>query len=108
LRAQAAFRRLEAKRPDRESLGLGRTVLNSNPRLLACAHERFESVVEEFATLVLEREGPDYPAGRARLLLHMLLALFDTALVELIEDTTDRTLVDVFDDQLAAARTLFA
>ncbi len=106
--AELARITLEAKRPDRESLGLGRTVLNSNPRLLACAHERFESVVEEFATLVLEREGPDYPAGRARLLLHMLLALFDTALVELIEDTTDRTLVDVFDDQLAAARTLFA
>lgn len=106
--AELARIALAVKQPDRASLELGRRVLNGNPRLLACAHERFESVAVEFAALVLEREGADYPAGRARLLLHVLLALFDTAMVELIQDTTDRTLPDVFDDQLAAARSLFA
>ena len=40
---------LEAKEPDRESIALGRRVLTANPRLLAAAHERFESVTEEFA-----------------------------------------------------------
>ena len=38
----------------------------------------------------------------------MLLALFDTALVELIEDTSDRPLVELFEIQLISARTLFA
>jgi hypothetical protein len=57
---------------------------------------------------VLEREGETYPASRARLLLHLLLALFDTALVELMEDTSGRTLVEVFEIQLISARTLFA
>jgi len=106
--AELARIALAAKRTDRESLELGRKVLNANPRLLACAHERFESVAEEFAALVLEREGESFPPRRARLLLHMLLALFDTALVELIEDTTGRTLVEVFEDQLVSARELFA
>jgi AcrR family transcriptional regulator len=106
--AELARIALDAKRTDRQSLELGRKVLNANPRLLACAHERFESVLEEFAALVLEREGTDFPASRARLLLHLLIALFDTALVELIEDSAGRTLVEVFDDQLASARSLFA
>ena len=106
--AELARIALEAKQTDRESIALGRRVLNANPRLMAAAHERFESVVEEFATLVLEREGAGFPPSRARLLLHMLLALFDTALVELIEDTTDRPLVELFEIQLISARTLFA
>jgi AcrR family transcriptional regulator len=106
--AELARIALDAKQADRESLELGRKVLNSNPRLLACAHQRFESVAEEFAALVLEREGEGFPAGRARLVLHMLLALFDTALVALIEDTSGRTLAEVFEDQLVAARELFA
>jgi AcrR family transcriptional regulator len=106
--AELARIALAVKQPDRESLELGRRVLNSNPRLLACAHERFESVVEKLAALVLEREGDDYPAGHARLLLHLLLALFDTAMAELTEDTTGRTLVEAFEDQLAATRSLFA
>jgi AcrR family transcriptional regulator len=106
--AELARIALDAKRTDRESLELGRKVLNANPRLLACAHERFETVAEEFAALVVEREGDGYPTGRARLVLHVLLALFDSALVALIEDTTGRTLVDMFEDQLVAARELFA
>jgi AcrR family transcriptional regulator len=106
--AELARIALAVKQPDRESLELGRRVLNTNPRLLAAAHERFEAVTEEFATLVLEREGAAYGAGRARLLLRMLLALFDTALVELLEEPAGRTLVEVFEDQLVAARSLFA
>ena len=106
--AELARIALAAKRTDRESLELGRRLLHANPRLLACAHERFEAVAEEFAGLVLEREGPEYGASRARLLLRILLALFDAALFELVEDTTGRTLVEVFEDQLLAARSLFA
>ncbi len=106
--AELARIALAVKQPERESLELRRRVLNSNPRLLAAAHERFEAVTEEFATCVLEREGAGFGVGRARLLLRLLLALFDAALVELLEDQTGRTLVEVFEDQLVAARSLFA
>ena len=98
---------LTAQAPERESVEIGLRVLRSEPRLLAAVHERWEADVEEFAALLVEREGPDFPADKARLLLRLLLALLDTALVVLVTEGPERTLVDVFDDQLALARELF-
>jgi AcrR family transcriptional regulator len=106
--AELARIALAVKQPDQESLELGLRVLRGEPRLLAAAHERFESVTDEFAALLVEREGPDFAADKARLLLRLLLTLLDSALNVLVAEGPGRTLVEVFDEQLALARELFA
>ncbi|MFC7495614.1 MULTISPECIES: TetR/AcrR family transcriptional regulator [unclassified Nocardioides] len=98
---------LAVKSPDRASVQRSRRILAAEPRLLAAAHERFESITQDFTELVLEREGADFDPAGARLLLKLMLCLFDTALVVLVEDETERALVDIFDEQLVLARTLF-
>lgn len=99
---------VSVKRPDREQAELGRRILASEPRLLAAAHQRFEAIVIEFTELVLEREGADFGASRAKLLLRLLLALLDVALDRFIGDAGDRSLVDLFEEQVRAARELLA
>jgi AcrR family transcriptional regulator len=106
--AELARVALAVKRPDRESIALGRRVLAKEPRLLAAAHQRFETVTDEFTDLVLEREGADFGASRARLLLRLVVALFDVSLLAMVGDDADRTLVEVFDEQLLQARAFFA
>ena len=93
--------------PDREHTGRGRRILASEPRLLAAAHQRFEAVTVEFTELVLEREGTDFGASRARLLLRLMLALLDLALDRFTADE-DRSLVDLFEDEVREARALLA
>ena len=105
--AELARIALEVRDPDRASLELGLRVLRAEPRLLAAAHERFESVTDEFAALLMEREGPDFAPEKARLLLRLLLTLLDAALSILVTEGPERSLVDVFDEQLALARELF-
>jgi hypothetical protein len=75
--------------------------------MLAAAHQRFELVSEEFAALVLEREGNGYEPFRARLLLRLVITVFDAALEAFAQEDESRTLVDVFDEHLGAARALF-
>jgi AcrR family transcriptional regulator len=99
---------LAAKTTDRESLGRVRQIMADNPRLMAAAHERFESITEEFTQLLVEREGADFGPIRSRLLLRLLLALFDSALFELLGEDEDRTLVEIFDELLGYAHELFA
>ena len=106
--AELARAALAVKQPDRADIERGRRALMQEPRLHAAAHQRFEAITLEFTDLVLEREGADFGAARARLLLRLVLSLFDAALVVLAEDDSDRTLVEVFDDQLREARALFA
>jgi len=106
--AELARVALAAKPTDRESLALGRRVLVGEPRLLAAVHLRFETVIEEFAELVHEREGADFDPGRARLALRLLLAILDHALAVLVEEPSERTLVEVLDEQLGRARGLLA
>lgn len=105
--AELARSALSTKQLDRATIERVRGLLASEPRLLAAAHHRFESITEQFTGLVLEREGAGFDPGRARLLLRLVLSLFDVALDAFLADG-DRTLVEAFDDQLAAARELLA
>jgi AcrR family transcriptional regulator len=106
--AELARVALAVKRTDRESLELSLRVLRGEPRLHAAAHERFEAVMEEFAALLVEREGPDFAPDKARLLLRVLLSLLDAALSVLVSEGPGRTLIEVFDEQLELARELFS
>jgi AcrR family transcriptional regulator len=98
---------MEAKRPDRGEAERARRILKSETRLLGAAHQRFEAITIEFTELVLEREGADFGAQRARLLLRLLLALLDVAL-DSFTDGDDRSLVELFAVQVREARTLLA
>ncbi|MBA2955119.1 TetR family transcriptional regulator [Nocardioides sp. MAH-18] len=102
--AELARTALSTKQLDRPTVERARRLLVSEPRLLAAAHHRFETITADFTDLVLEREGAGFDPARARLLLRLVLALFDVALDAFTAG--DRTLVEAFDDQLAAAREL--
>lgn len=106
--AELARAVLAVKQPDRVHVELVRRLMATNPRLLVAAHERFEAITEEFTALVVEREGAGFGAARARLLLRLLLALFDAALVELLQEDETRPLDELFEAQLSATRELFA
>lgn len=104
--AEIARIALADKEAERSTIQRARRLFTTNSRLMAAAHERFETITEELAALVIEREGGDFGVDKARLLLRLLLAMFDCALFDLL-DGDDRTLVEIFDDQLRDARTLF-
>lgn len=105
--AELARSALSTKQLDRSSVERGRRLLTGEPRLLAAAHHRFETITERFTDLVIEREGAQFAPARARLLLRLVLSLFDGALDAYLADS-DRTLVETFDEQLAAARELLS
>ncbi len=99
---------MSVKQPEREQAERARRVLAGEPRLLAAAHQRFEAITIEFTELVLEREGADFGAARARLLLRLLLALLDVTLDRFTTDQSDRSLVELFEEQVRDARQLLA
>ena len=106
--AELARAVLAVKQPDRGQVELVRRLMSANPRLLVAIHERFETHTEEFTALVTEREGSGFDAARARLLLRLLLALFDAALGELLQAGETRSLDELFEAQLSATRQLFS
>ena len=95
---------LRSKVLDREEMERGRRIVTTTPRLIVAAHERFEALAGEFVEMILAREGQDFGAERARLLVHLFVALFDGCLLPRVTD--DRSLDDVFLDQLRLAREL--
>lgn len=99
---------LDVAVPDREALARGRRVLTADPRLLLALHARFEQVTDDFEQLVLEREGPAFGPARARLLVRLMLAVFDAALEAYLASTPERPMVELYDATLADARALFA
>ena len=99
---------LDVAIPDREALALGRRVLTTDPRLLLAVHARFEQLTAAFELLVLDREGPAFGTARARLLVRLMLAVFDAALDAYVTSTPERPMVELYDATLADARSLFA
>ncbi|WP_205471703.1 TetR family transcriptional regulator [Nocardioides sp. SYSU D00038] len=94
---------------DRRVVEVRREVFLGNPRLLVTVHERFEQVTGDLVDHILAREGAEFGVHRARLLVRLLVALFDGCLVHLSETPTeDRPVVELFDAALAEARRLLA
>ena len=93
---------------ERAELELGQRVVLQTPRLLAAAHARFEVLTGEFVTLVLEREGAGFGADRARLLVRILVAVFDASVHALLSNPVERPLADAFEESLRSARELLA
>jgi AcrR family transcriptional regulator len=93
---------------DREMLRRGRRLLTSEPRLLLATHERFESLISDFAVLLETREGTAIDPRRARLVVRLLVTLFDVALPGFLEDPLERPLSDHYEEALRDARALLA
>ena len=84
-----------------------REAIVNDPRLIKLVHERFEFAATLLGDCIRRREGEDYPAERARLLLRVLMTFFDHAL-ELTTKDTSRTFAEHFDATVAATRTALA
>lgn len=93
---------------DPETMALGRRILHRTPRLLVIAHERFEQIMRDLVEHILRREGPELGAARARLLLRLLVAVFDDALNQLFGDPSGRSVAEVFHQNVQMARDLLA
>ncbi|MDP2775025.1 MAG: TetR family transcriptional regulator [Nocardioides sp.] len=98
---------LSTKTLTREEMELGHRVVTTTPRLIMAAHERFQELTSEFVDVILAREGEDFGEARARLLIRLLVAIFDGCLPANSQEP-DRPLADVFADSLRTARELLA
>lgn len=85
-----------------------RRVLAASPRLLAIERERFETIMQELGDHVLRREGAAFGSTRARLLVHLLVSIFDASLHQLGELQDGRPLAELFDHNVRQARDLLA
>lgn len=92
---------------DRTGVEIGRRVMRI-PKLLAAAHERFECYSDRFVEEIRVREGSSFDPGRARILIRVLVALFDVALDDFLSDPEERPLHVLYARNLRTARTLFA
>ncbi|KAA1420193.1 TetR family transcriptional regulator [Nocardioides humilatus] len=87
---------------DLELAVLRRKVICSDPRVIAIAHERFEVVLERSVGLILEREGSDFGERRARLLVQLLVTIFDSVVAG--EPDGTRPMSDLINEAVADAR----
>lgn len=94
---------LEEKASERDLLAVRRQVVLSEPRLAALVHERLETLAEQFVGHIRQREGAGFAATRARLLLGLVVVIFDSALQRGAVEP-DRPFSDLFADAVADAR----
>ncbi len=98
---------LSSKTLTHEEMEVGHRVVTTTPRLIMAAHERFEELTGEFVDMILAREGEEFGAARARLLIRVLVAIFDGCLPGNNPDA-DRPLAEVFTESLRTARDLLS
>lgn len=98
---------LDAHDVEREDLERAKRVIIGEPRLVVIAHDRFEKVLGELTDLILEREGDRVDRRRARLLIRLLVTVFESAMADFVAGD-DRPLDELFDENLHLARTLLA
>ena len=98
---------LDAHDVEREDLERAKRVIVREPRLLPIAHDRFETKLGEFAAMIQEREGAAISPEQARLLIRLLVTVFECAMAAFVAGD-DRPILELFDLNLRAARTLLA
>lgn len=112
-----ARRILDEEQLERAQMELHRAVIIANPRLLLEVHARFEQVTASLVGHILQREGESFGIDRARLLVRLMVALFDSCLGSLVpgqgseregDPDQDRPLAELFDAALDSARELLA
>lgn len=89
---------------DLDLVQLGRSVVLGDPQLLGMVHQRFEARMEESVGLILAREGAEYGAERAQLLVRLIATIFDSAVTRLDPDdprSLDATLTEAVADAVA-------
>ncbi|QYJ03210.1 TetR/AcrR family transcriptional regulator [Nocardioides panacisoli] len=91
--------------PDPDTVALHRRVIIQDPQLVTLVHDRFESVTERFVDYVQQREGTSYDADRARLLIRLLMSVFDTAVDRLRTEPT-RPFSELFAEAVDDARSV--
>lgn len=96
---------LQEKSADLELVRLRRDVMRSDARVIAIAHARFEVITEDAIDLILQREGKEYGATRARLLVQLLMTIVDSVL-DRSEPDLNRPLPDLINDAVGDARAL--
>lgn len=87
---------------DIDLVQLGRSVVLGDPQLLGLVHQRFEAKMQESVDLILRREGEQYGAQRATLLVRLIATIFDSALVRLDPDDP-RSLAESLTEAVADA-----
>lgn len=99
---------LDAREFSRADVTRLRRILRVNPRLLACAHDRFVVITGQVVSTIREREGVAFDELRAQVAVRLLASLFDAAFDRFLVDEDERPLAEAFDDVLHAARQLLA
>lgn len=94
-------------RTDEQLISSLREAVVRDSRLLALVHDRLEDAATGLVERVRQREGDDFPAPQARLLLKLLLTFFDHAL-DRTSDDPSRTFTEHFDATVADARSALA
>lgn len=92
---------------DEQLITLLREAVVKDSRLLLLVHNRLEEAATGLVECVRQREGDDFPALQARLLLKLLLTFFDHALDRTSADA-GRSFTEHFDATVADARTALA
>lgn len=88
---------------------VARRIVKADPRLMASAHERFEGMAEEFAALIVQREGEEFGNRRAHLLISMVACLYGVALNDVLAaDDPDLELDVAFVEALSTLRDLLS
>lgn len=98
---------LSAEQASPEEIALVRTLLVSDPRLVAALHHRFEQSGRDFMALVEKREGARFDRRRTRLLQFLVVGMFDLALDAALADP-GTTMAEQFALAFDTAAALFA
>lgn len=104
---QLAHEAIKDRTDDERLITLLREAVVKDSRLLVLVHERLEGAATGLVECVRQREGGDFPALQARLLLKLLLTFFDHALDRTTADP-GHTFTEHFDATITDARAALA
>ena len=100
---------LDSKVLTHQEMERARRIVTTNPRLIMAVHERFEQLTGALVDVILAREGTDFGADRARLLIRLLVAILDGCMTAAAEGRDpDVPLAEIFTETLRTARDLLA